>query len=72
MPDAPTQADFDELRAILADLGFDAGPEVLHLWLDRAAHGREPMPYDALVHLAMWSMRMCDQARARGRGAANG
>ena len=58
MPDAPTQEDFDELRAVLADLGIDAGPEVLHLWLDRAAHGRQALPHEALTRLEAWAGRM--------------
>lgn len=63
---------YTELVKILGEVGVPIGEEVFDLWADRVAHGREPMSYDALVHLAMWSMRMCDQARARGRGAANG
>jgi hypothetical protein len=46
------------LQAALEPLGVEVGPEVLALWIDREAHGREPLPTDALKRLADVAQRL--------------
>lgn len=66
------RAAHEEFAEILEELGVQIGEEVLDLWSDRMVHGYEPLPYDALVRLAMWSTRMTDKARARSQGVMGG
>ncbi len=53
-----------ELRDALAPLGIDVGREVVALWQDRERHGREPLPADALKHLADLVTRLLTQKPA--------
>lgn len=41
-----------QLREALTPLGIEIGREVLALWRDRERHSGEPLPVDALKHLA--------------------
>lgn len=40
------------LAAALDPLGIEVGPEVLAIWLDRRARGREALPAAAVIRLA--------------------
>lgn len=46
---------FEQMRAALAPLGVEVGPEVLAIWLDRQRDGREPLPERAVRELAAWA-----------------
>ncbi len=48
-------AAYQRLRAALAPLGVEIGPDVLAIWLDRVRHGGEPLPEAALRDLATWA-----------------
>jgi hypothetical protein len=52
---------YRDLRDALAPLGIEIGREVLDLWHDRQHHGREPLPADALKHLAELTARLATQ-----------
>lgn len=42
---------FESMRAPLESLGIEIGTDVLALWRDRDAHGRDPLPPEALKRL---------------------
>lgn len=48
---------FEQMRAALAPLGVEIGPEVLAIWLDRQRHGRDPLPERAVRDLADWAAK---------------
>lgn len=50
-----------ELRDALTPLGIEVGREVVALWQDREHHGRQPLPADALKHLADLVTRLLAQ-----------
>jgi hypothetical protein len=43
---------FRHLVHALQPLGIEVGTDVLDLWRDRDAHGRDPLPHSALQELA--------------------
>jgi hypothetical protein len=47
-----------QLREALAPLGIEIGRDVLALWRDRECHGQEPLPDNALRHLADLATRL--------------
>lgn len=51
-------ATYEQLRQALAPLGVELGREVLALWQDRERHNSEPLPADALRHLADLTTRL--------------
>lgn len=54
---------FEQMRAALAPLGVEVGPEVLAVWLDRQRHGRDPLPERAVRDLADWAAKqLADRA----------
>lgn len=59
-------AAYHRLRASLAPLGIEIGPDVLNIWLDRVQHGGEPMPETALRDLAAWAASQASAGQHTG------
>lgn len=53
---------YAELRDALTPLGIEIGAEVVALWRDRERHSLQPLPTDALRHLADLATRLLVQA----------